>query len=101
MHATCNVGGCMWWCICIQCFTTGNTISIPSSLVVIRSLCLCNYVFIIEVFALLCHLLHSIPYTGVDIESKTRDGSTPLMYACMNEHRELALALLKHGELLC
>ena len=40
-------------------YTTGSTVSIPSPFVVIRSVCLCNYVFVLVVFAL-CHLLHSI-----------------------------------------
>ena len=102
MHATCCT--VCWWLyvvVYMQCFTTGITLSIPSLLVVIRSLCVFNYVSVIVVFALLCLCMHSVHYTGADTESKDSIGLTPLMYVCINGHREVAAALLDHGELLC
>ena len=87
----------MWWCMCIQCFTTGNTLSVKT---VIRSLCSCNHVFVIVVL-LCCAILHSIHHTGADKDAKDNHERTPLMEACWYGHREVAAALLEHGELLC
>ena len=66
-----------------------------------KKLVFMQYVFVIVVFALSCHLLQSIHYAGADTEAKDKDGWTPLMYACRYGHREVAAALLDHGELLC
>ena len=63
----------------------------------IKSLCLCDHVFGIVVFA----LLHSIHYAGADKAAKNKDGWTPLMWVCANGDRVVAAALLELGEVLC
>ena len=69
----------MWWCICIQCFTTGNTLSIPSphtdKKLVFMQLCVC-YCSI----ALLCHLLHSI---HIQVQIKMQRAAIGGLLSCM------------------
>ena len=102
MHATCTV---FWWLyVVVYIYAVFHywkyTIhSIPfdsDKKLVYMQLCVC-YCSI----TLLCHLFHCIHYTGADTEAKNSSGRTPLMFACINSHREVAAALLEHGELVC
>ena len=38
--------------------------------------------------------------TGADTEAKDKNGWTPLVYACVERHKDIASHLIQHGEQL-